>query len=188
MREEAVIERILQPNLLTKETYLSRPTNLLPLQDSFFLDLTREVKMLSLGCELLIAGFDEKARAHVFSVMEPGRIISHELEDFGAIGIGAEEEDDLDIALYQAFEAKAYAEKIQGVGTNTDAWIMLPDRSIIPVSDRILFLLARIFNSSSQLPFRKRIGWSPALPPPRNWEAQLKRYINLETEIALHSD
>ena len=122
MREEAVIERILQPNLLTKETYLSRPTNLLPLQDSFFLDLTREVKMLSLGCELLIAGFDEKARAHVFSVMEPGRIISHELEDFGAIGIAAEtargrmlwneaeEEDDLDIALYQAFEAKAYAE------------------------------------------------------------------------------
>lgn len=187
VREQAVVDQVLQPLLLTKETFITRANNLLPLQDKFFSDVAESVWKFSADCEMLICGFDGDGTGRIFTVTNPGQVISHNVDDFGAIGVGAEtatarllwnaaeREDDLDLALYQAFEAKAYAETIQGVGTESDVWIMVPG-GIQKVPGHLLALLASVFAYSAQMPFRARKGWNPAPPPPKNWEAMLRRF------------
>ena len=81
------------------------------------------------------------------------------------------------MALYQAFEAKAYAEMIQGVGYRSDAWIMVPERTEV-VPSRILELLEWVFRHSSQVPLKPRGRWHPTPPPPRGWQTTLRQYTN----------
>ena len=187
IREQRVVDEVLRPQMLTKDLWTGRSNTLSPLNEVFVEGVAREVSRFSPRCSLLVAGFDSNGDGTIFSVGNPGVIVSHALSGYGAIGIGqetalsrllwaeAEEEDDLDMALYQAFEAKAYAEIIQGVGTSSDIWVMVQARTE-RVPHRILELLARVFAYSAQVPFKARKHWNPAPPPPKNWEATLKRY------------
>jgi 20S proteasome alpha/beta subunit len=42
-----------------------------------------------LGLELLVYGFNPQGNRHIFEVANPGKIISHDLRGFAAIGSGA---------------------------------------------------------------------------------------------------
>ena len=187
VREDAVVDQILQPLLLTKTDLISRPNTLLPIPDVLLHDAADQMRKFSAGCSLLVCGFDEQEGGRIFTVTDPGTVISHDIQDFGVIGIGgetararmlwdeAEREDDLDLAMYQAFEAKAYAEKVQGVGSRSDIWVMTPGK-IHEIPSRILDLLERVFYHHSQMPFRKRPRWEPAPAPPKRWESTLRRF------------
>jgi hypothetical protein len=188
IHEQYVVDQVLQPQLLTKETFLGRASTLLPLNDTYMLGIANQVRSFVLDCSLLVAGFDGEGNGCVFTIVHPGTIISHAINGYGAIGVGAEiamsrlvwaltePEDDLDMALYQAYEAKAYAELIQGVGSQSDIWIMTPKQTYeVPI--RIELLMRLVFNYSSQIPFKARIGWSPADPPPARWERTLRMYV-----------
>lgn len=190
VRESAIVDQILRPNLLTKEDFVSRSNALLPLQDSYFLGIANNVNGFRLDCSLLVCGFDEAGEGRIFSVDEPGVVNSHELTGFHAIGSGAETaiahllfraaeaEDELDLALYQAFEAKAHAEVIQGVGAYSDEWILTSD-GIIDVPREIDQLLGDVYDSATQLPFKKnRAELEPKKNPPKNWEDKLKDFTD----------
>ena len=114
-REQAVLDQVLSPNMLTKETFAARAATLLPLQDDFFLNVAQSVGGLNLGGDLLVCGFDQSGHGHIFLVSNPGVVSSQDVVGFGAIGVGletgiarllwnaAEPEDDLDVAMYQVF-------------------------------------------------------------------------------------
>ena len=155
--------------------------------DVLLVEAADQMRKFSAGCSLLVCGFDEQAVGRIFTVTDPGIVFSHDIEDFGVIGIGmgtakarllwdeAEREDDVDLAMYQAFEAKAYAEKIQGVGSRSDMWVMTPD-NLHEIPSRILTLLEQVFYYHSQIPFRKRPRWEPAPAPPKKWESSLRKF------------
>jgi hypothetical protein len=115
-------------------------------------------------------------------------VANHDLAGFSSIGIGAEyaisellrfdaePEDDADVALYQAFAIKAHSEIIQGVGYNSDAWIMVPGTTE-KVPAKILGQVEQVWRHHVGLPFKPRKGWVKPEPPLRNWEAQLRKYI-----------
>jgi hypothetical protein len=189
VREVHTTDAVLRPLLLDKSSFTARTANLLPLNDVFMLEITRRLTSFNVNSQLLVAGFDKEDKGHVISINDPGLTTSHDISGYGAIGIGgevalsrllwamAEPGDDLDMALYQAFEAKAYAETIQGVGFYSDAWVMVPGETVkVPI--RILALLHGVFLYSAQLPFKRREGWTPTPPPPKNWEVTLRKFTN----------
>jgi len=189
VREKTVIDQVLGARLLTKEAFIMRGKDYLPLPDVYFLNVATEVADFNANCSLLVCGFDKQGRGCIFSVRNPGVATNHTLEGFGAIGnatetalsrflwVGAAADDDLDVALYQAFDAKRHAEMIQGVGYFSDAWIMTPSRTE-KVPQDMISLLEIVFDGATRLPFKPREGWNPRRPIPRDWEAALKRFTD----------
>lgn len=127
-REELVTDKVLAPRLLTKSLLVARPSDLLPLDQEYFFAVSEAAKNLKTHTSLLVCGFDSQHEAHIFSVINPGVVNSHDLVGFHAVGVGAkmaisrlltldtEKEDHLGLALFQAFDAKVNAEITQGVG------------------------------------------------------------------------
>ena len=184
IREQGVLDRILTPNLLAKESFLTRTNNLLPLQDDFFVSLAQEVGAFVLGTTLLISGFDSEGDGHIFLVSDPGVAQSQAVAGFAAIGIGnetanarllwnaSEPEDDLDIAMYQVFEAKTYAEQIQGVGGFSDMWV-----GVSGVTRRVPLetqdLLKEVVDNNALMPFRSKSTLTTRRQLPKGWEEKL---------------
>jgi hypothetical protein len=86
----------------------------------------------------------------------------------------AEEEDPVHVALYQAVEAKKYAERIQGVGVSTDAWLLSPDLPHAVPVPRVIQLIDRVFEHESSLPFGEVPSIPRRSPLPRDWERILR--------------
>lgn len=187
-REQAVIDEVLQPRLLTKELFVARDAKMLPLDSTYLIDVANRIAQYNCDCSLLVCGFDGSNEGAIFTVNNPGVAASHALAGYGAIGIGdeiaisrllwrqAEAEDDVDVALYQVFEAKAHAELIQGVGGSSDAWVMTPGRTA-KVEPETIELLEMVFISASSIPFKPRPGWYEPQSPPPDWERKLKRFM-----------
>lgn len=185
VREVAVLDRILRPRMLTKELFAARSAALLPLDDGFFRDTAARVSNFTVGCTLLVCGFDAERDGSIFSVQEPGVSLSHQVAGFHAVGIGAEvaisrllwnaaeEEDPLDVAIYQVLEAKGHAEIIQGVGLRQDLWVM-QDNQLIPVPEEINNLLVDVFNHAARSPFYRG-------EEPPDWRAELARFARNPT-------
>ncbi len=188
-REQGVLETVLQPKLLTKDLVLARGKDMIPLPDAFFREVVEEIAHYALGCNLLVCGFDAAGRGHIFSVSDPGIANIYDMGGFGTLGIGQEtalsrllwldaaKDDDVDVALYQVFDAKAHAEMIQGVGYNSDGWIMVPGKTV-NVPRRIMDLINTVYNYQTRLPFKPRKGWDPIESPPENWEKTLRTFTN----------
>ena len=90
---------------------------------------------------------------------------------------GAAYDDDLDVALYQAVEAKHYAEQIQGVGFGTDEWVLTKD-GLTEVPVGVDELLLAVVSWANRHPFRRREGWGHLPRAPRNWEAKIKEFTD----------
>lgn len=97
----------------------------------FAAKLAEELKQVSVGCELLVAGFDWSGDGYIFSVTHPGIVRNHNVCGYEAIGTGAynamatlmyhsvNQEMKLAPVLYHVCESKFMAESADGVGRHT---------------------------------------------------------------------
>ena len=92
--------------------------------------------------------------------------------------------DDIDVVLYNAFNAKLHAELNAFVGYDLDAWILRPGEAPIWVDRKILDLLELVSDRATRSPFAHRKeweslpGWRKPRPVPRDWEKRLKDYVD----------
>lgn len=161
---EAIHRRVLTPHLLTKDLLTARPNTMLPLPQDYFDSVIKRVREFGVGCSVLVCGFDKSRDPHVFSVDSAGDYSDHDLTGFHAIGIGSEaaiarllnwsadRRDRLDEALYQAFDAKAHAEIIQGVGYAWDGYILTP-RKGTRVPRTVQRAMDKLFDETTRSPF-----------------------------------
>jgi hypothetical protein len=112
--------------------------------DSYFRDLSEECRKVKLQIELLVIGFDERNRSHIFtSELDPGtrtRVCTvHDPEGVYAIGVGAwsamgaldahdiMEGTELSHTIYRLCEAKFISEVAPGVGKVTKVDVFFSD-------------------------------------------------------------
>jgi len=182
-REELVSDRVLSPRLLTKALLVARTSDLLPLDQEFFFAVTEAARNLKTHTSLLICGFDSSGEAHIFSVVNPGIVNSHDLVGFHAVGVGArmaisrlltldtEKEDHLGLALFQAFDAKVNAEITQGVGYNWDAEILVPGKKAVPLRSDMALLIENVYRAYPYTPLSpQRYDF------PKKWDKRLFRF------------
>jgi hypothetical protein len=77
--------------------------------------------------------------------------------------------------LYDAFDAKAFAEMASGVGFDWETWVITKDRKAHHVPDEIDVLVERAWAEHDRSPFDSR-EIDDADPPPKNWKSQLRKY------------
>jgi len=128
VRKERIENSILRPRFLTTDDLVYRDSGLAPLDAALLQTVTTAMDQFSIDCDLLVCGFDAQKQPHVFLVREPGTAFPYDLQGFHAIGIGTDialgrllwlgvdRNDPLEEVLYDAFDAKASAEIISGVG------------------------------------------------------------------------
>lgn len=104
--------------------------------------LMDKLEQVSLGCELLIAGFDWNGDGCIFSVVTPGTAKDHNMCGYEAIGTGAysaqatlmhhsiNQEMKLASVLYHVCESKFMAESAEGVGRQTHVKVAFGDAAM----------------------------------------------------------
>lgn len=140
MREQFALDQILRPRLLTKELLVARSAALLPLPDLYSADTLKVLKELEISCSLLMCGFDKAGAPHMFSVVEPGLSVDHDMSGYHAIGSGSafaiarllswdvNRNKPLSEVLYRVFDAKAHAEIVNTVGFAWDGYVLTRKR------------------------------------------------------------
>jgi 20S proteasome alpha/beta subunit len=108
-------------------------------------DYAIELAKFDLGLELLVYGFDERGFANLFEVANPGKISSHKLREFAAIGSGAwmalaalnrkpitrdNTVSNIAETVYRLLDAKFSSETASGVGRATNVFIMAKDGKV----------------------------------------------------------
>jgi hypothetical protein len=196
-REALAADRILSPRMLTRDLLVARTSDLLPLDQEFFFGVSAELKNLKTRSSLLVCGFDSKGLPHIFSIVNPGIVNSHDLTGFHAVGIGAKmaisrllvlesrKEDKLELSLYQAFDAKVNAEITQGVGYNWDAEVLVSGHSAINVPDRIARMIERAYEGLPLVPFADGKKKAQQLVKEFKMSAQLARPLSQFAESVL---
>jgi hypothetical protein len=102
-----------------------------------------QLAKFDLGLELLVYGFNPHGNRHVFEVANPGKIISHNLRGFAAIGSGAwmalaalnrkPITPGLPETIWRFLDAKFSAETAAGVGKKTHVIIMSSKGKFAPM-------------------------------------------------------
>ena len=187
VRDKAVDDAVLRPNLLTRELLVSRPRTLLPLHDDLVISMHESASRYRVRTSLLVCGFDSTGGPHIFSVTDPGTSDNFDMTGFHAVGIGAQTaiaenasarsgpRGQLPLALYQAFDAKVNAEIMQGVGYGCDAAILVRGqnkRSNVPRA--IIRLIDNVFMSHPNTPFKSE----DRLKAPRLWNDKLNNFAS----------
>ncbi len=177
VRWARVEDAALRPLGLTWPAYLARDG------DDGLARVAREAIAVEMGryqCDLLVCGFDP-AGAHIFSISadSDGSIERHD-EGWAAVGSGATlaqgsldmrqvapDEFNLDLIIYTTFEAKGRAETADGVGWETDGWIICPGKAEPKVISQDTFeLLDKVLDLAERLPFNQHrfeseLGYKP---------------------------
>lgn len=142
LQEEATA-RYLSRYGLSMSDFLKDGSRLFP--QAQYEEMHREIKALTLGCDFIGYGFDDKP--HIFRVSEPGKITYEDEIGFAAIGSGwysamstlffhsVNKLMDLWEVVYHVLEAKFMAETAPGVGEETHAEILQSDGTTIYVVD-----------------------------------------------------
>jgi hypothetical protein len=141
----------LSPRGWTLKDFNSVKASILP--ESLREEIGTKISSIKVEVSLLVAGFDNKGKGHIFSVddyEDRGKPRSQDLPGYHAIGSGANAASymmafrevsaklPLRLVLYYAVEAKYFGEKAGGVGTRTDVLIMRSGLRPFRVSERTL--------------------------------------------------
>jgi len=158
----------LEPKLLTRADYISLLRNQ-AVTSSYVDDIKREISQFRLGCAVVFCGFENK-KAFLFHVGYPGRARDCTHSAFEAIGSGSEmattrmlslessRSDGVIVALYNAFDGKANAEIITGVGYAWDASVLVGFRPQIRLPMSIKRRIEFLFGEASASPFHRSFG------------------------------
>jgi 20S proteasome alpha/beta subunit len=167
--------------LLTDELVVARNKDLLPLPDAFVQMAADGIKGYRSGSTMLVAGFGPDGVPHIFCLRDPGDVTIHDLTGYWAIGIGesaaierllwaeVSKREALERVLYEAFDAKANAEIVQGVGYEWDAEVMVAGKKAKRLPTNMKRLIEKVFQETTASPFgKKRL--------PDNWKEKLKQF------------
>jgi len=182
IREQAILDQILTPRLLTKDLLVARSTAFLPLPEAYSDDALRALKEFEISCSLLICGFDVAGTPHLFSVTEPGVSLDHDMSGYHAIGSGHafatarllswDENRNKALAevLYRVFDAKAHAEIVNTVGFAWDGYVLTRRkgwRVKLPVRNALDELFGQVNRSPFDSSTKRRT---------KKWEQRVLRF------------
>ncbi len=187
VREREVVDTVLRPRLLDKDSFIKRSSqDLQPLNEELSREIVQSLLKYDTGCTLMVCGFDRYG-PHIFTIGDNGVPSSHDLEGFCAIGIGeqaatsrllweeVDRNDPLATAIYNVFHAKVQAEIIQGVGYLWDAHVLVSGQKLIRVKGSVVRAIENLFEDSALSPFDKTR---------RKTEAKRKQWIDAVVEFA----
>jgi hypothetical protein len=185
---ESLIEnRALRPFLLTRDTFISRSRELLPLDSQIVSSVNAKLGEFELSCQLMFCGFDS-AGPHIFTVVEPGAAQWNDLEGYNAIGIGKEaatsriafleikSEDTLPSMFYDLFDSKVASEIIQGVGFEWDGRILVNGKPPIEIPEPIKKLVDQMWMVHNRGPYYPEMDEDDI--PPRNYKSKMKKFCD----------
>jgi hypothetical protein len=187
--EFLIDHEFLIPGRLTREEYVAGTTGgtINPHMEA----LARDIKTYNFDCSLLICG-SENLRPWVLHVDERGVATDLTTTGFQAIGAGWEKATsrllfsehtrahDIARVLYDAFDAKVFAEMTPHVGFDWDAWVMFPGvlgTHLVPES--IKELISRAWVKYNRSPFENYDPREDLPGPPRDWKDQLEHFSQL---------
>jgi 20S proteasome alpha/beta subunit len=182
--EELVAAKFITPRLMTKADYIKATS--LPEINSYIRGIASEVQNYVADCALIVCGFDDKNRPFILTVDAPGVVSDMTTTGFHSIGSGWEKSISkmlfsehkkahlLGRAMYDIFDAKAFAEMAVGVGFNWDTWVITSDRKSHKVPDKIDLLVEHLYGEHERSPFDK--PEKDDEPLPKNWRSQLDKY------------
>ncbi len=191
--EAHLVAQTLTPKLLTKDDLVNRPRRLLPLPDHLLDEIAEDRRTFERDywtCDVLVCGFEPSSGSpRLFRVLRPGTAFSENRLGYTAVGIGedaaighlmwfeSDRDDDLDMVLWDAFDAKVHAELMQGVGYSWDAHIILKSKpsEAIRVPEEIQKLMDKAMNHINCSPFDREPS-PPEDIPPDNWKEQITRF------------
>jgi len=183
--DELITAKYLTPRLMTKDDYVKATSqqNI----NSHIRGIAAEIKSFEADCALLVCGFDAQQRPFILYVDNPGVVTDMTRTGFHSIGSGWEKavskmlfsehkkSRELARTLYDAFDAKAFAEMASGVGFDWETWVITKNRKAHHVPDGIDAIVEHAWAEHDRSPFDKREK-DDADPPPRNWKAQIRQY------------
>lgn len=129
VRERTCEAKFLKPFKMGMAEFKDEGKDKLPAH--IFSDIFYEIREFDLGCQFLVAGFDEAGTPHIFTVSNPGVVEWFDIVGFWAIGSGQRSalsslffseynfRHSLSSGVYRVYEAKLMAEKALGVGKST---------------------------------------------------------------------
>lgn len=180
-RLKRVRATIFEPRFLTEAWMVDPATP----HDDQFRAVWDEVSGFNCNCDLLICGFDKAGRAHMHSLDNPGVTSSLNAIGLHAIGSGwsfalgrllwneIDRDQPLEQVLYNAFDAKATAEIVQGVGYEWDA-VILTATTATEVPKKIKDVIEKVYIRTTLDPFDMKMDAEDV--PPQNWKSQLRKF------------
>jgi hypothetical protein len=138
------------------------------LGDTIFNDWDHDLSTHRLKTTLLVAGFDDQKKGHVFSVLNPGVSKRNDIPGFYSIGSGQfgalfmmfyremGPKVSLEQAIYYAFEAKIFAENASGVGVDTDLYILKNDGRFTVIGEKSEELLTKLWQQLKPRQFKPK--------------------------------
>jgi hypothetical protein len=190
--ESRIVNDVLDPKLLKRADYISLLQGN-SVNSTYVQDVAREIQAHRISCCVLFCGF-ENDNAFIFYVGYPGRSRDCTHSAFETIGSGSEmattrmlsleasRSDGVLNALYNAFDGKANAEIITGVGYEWDASILVPWKPQIKVPLPRKKNIESIFAEASASPFHPRFG-SDFKKIPR-WKRSVVEWVNQATKLS----
>jgi hypothetical protein len=110
-----------------------------------FVDLVSELNNFDLGIDFIVYGYDNKKCPHIFTLVNPGVMVNHDLEQYAVIGSGVYMaraalsrkplSPDLNTVIYRALGAKFSAETASGVGRSTTVIVANSDGKFAQLSE-----------------------------------------------------
>lgn len=183
--EQEIEDQILKPNLLTKDDFVNRSTNVQPLDTKLVMKIAEEISLYKQNCAMLFAGFDND-KAHIFMASTPERIDPCDWQGFAVVGAGTdaarnqiiwqeyEKSDSLQSVLYDVFCAKVATEMIQGVGYAWDWRVLVAGKKPKPLPKKIDSLIDKLWTTHNRSPFSRKLTKSELAP--EGWEKILEEF------------
>jgi hypothetical protein len=125
---------------------------------------------------------------HIFSVVAPGFAENHDIPGFHAVGVGrdialgelyqfeSEVDESLDVVLYEAFDAKATAELIQGVGYEWDCSVLTADREPVEITKAVRAAIEGLLREGSTSPYNEE--WGSDFDKIPKWKATINKFTS----------
>jgi hypothetical protein len=166
-------DHVLKPILLTKNDFVARKSDLLPLDSQLVLKLAKEMSEYKQVCSMIFCGFDGDM-PHLFVANTPVDIDPADWEGFAAVGSGLEtarnqmlwsrysKDDSLPSVLYDVFNAKVATEVLQTIGYAWNWRIIVPGKKPEPLPKEVDKFIDKLWAEYSQSPFSEKSRTSQA--------------------------
>lgn len=185
---DKIIEaKFLKPRLLKREDYIKAVSG--SQINDYMKSLAEEIGAFELSCDVLVCGFDMMGTPFILHLESPGIATDMTMTGFHGIGGGAEKAvsrflfsehkrtHSIERTLFDAFDAKAFAEMSQGVGYEWDAVIILPNNGFHDVPVEIKKLIEQVWAKANRSPFDKFDPKEDKSGPPRDWKERLSKFF-----------
>ncbi len=191
--QELLRIKFLDSRLLTRKEYVSGITG--PHINPYMHELADSLVNTGrkFGCDLLICGFDPRAKPFILYLTAPGVVTDMTRTGFHAVGSGVDQAIPrllwleskrtypIERVLYNVFDAKANSEISVGVGYEWDANILVPERGktgVKEVPKEIKELIDTAWTKFTWSPFDEKSPQNRPDSLAKDWKSRLKDYAD----------